>query len=204
MSGDLAAALRNAGKAIGAGEPVVAVLEGPGGMGTYGHQRRAIGELLAEQGIDCRVGEISDLTFRGGKPYLDGTGIDVILRDLDLEEMLAHPEGEAIMDPVFRAHEEGTVVVWTPTNVFGNKGTLAMLSEFADVEDAPLRQSHSGPPKSFFEATDLFAAHPGVRVAGHESDVPVAEGKEMFGGGPCARPMLGQHGVEYPGRVPFP
>jgi len=36
------------------------------------------------------------------------------------------------MEPVFRAHENGTVVVWTPTNVFGNKGTLAMLSEFAE------------------------------------------------------------------------
>jgi hypothetical protein len=131
-AGDLAAALRNAGKGIGAGEPVVAVLEGPGGMAAYGHQRRAIGELLAEQGIDCRVGEISDLTFRAGKPYLHGTPIDVILRYYGLEEMLAHPDGDALMEPVFRAHENGTVVVWTPTNVFGNKGTLAMLSEFAE------------------------------------------------------------------------
>jgi hypothetical protein len=131
-SAELAAALRNAGKAIGVGEPVVAVLEGPGGMGPYGDQRRAIGELLIEQGIDCRVGEINDLTFRTGKPYLHGTGIDVILRYYGLEEMLTHPDGEALMEPVFRAHENGTVVVWTPTNVFGNKGTLAMLSEFAE------------------------------------------------------------------------
>jgi hypothetical protein len=132
MSGDLAAALRNAGKDIGAGEPVVAVLEGPGGMAVYGPQRWAIGELLVEQGIDCRVGEISDLTFRAGKPYLHGAAIDVILRYYGLEEMLAHPDGDALMEPVFRAHESGTVVVWTPTNVFGNKGTLAMLSEFAE------------------------------------------------------------------------
>ncbi|GEL20265.1 hypothetical protein [Pseudonocardia asaccharolytica] len=129
MGGDLAEALRDAGKAIGAGEPVVAVLEGPGGMAVYGHQRRAIAQLLAEQGIDCRVGEIGDLTFRAGKPHLDGTGVDVILRYYALEEMLAHPDGDALMEPVFRAHENGTVVVWTPSNVFGNKGTLAMLSE---------------------------------------------------------------------------
>ncbi len=132
MGGDLATALRNAGKVIGAGEPVVAVLEGPGGMGGYGHQRRAIAELLVQQGIDCRFGEISDLTFRAGKPHLHGTGVDVILRYYGLEEMLAHPDGDALMEPVFRAHENGTVVVWTPTNVFGNKGTLAMLSEFAE------------------------------------------------------------------------
>ncbi|AEV72970.1 hypothetical protein MycrhN_2381 [Mycolicibacterium rhodesiae NBB3] len=131
-SAELALALRNAGKAIDAGEPVVAVLEGPGGMASYGHQRLAIGELLTEQGIETRVGEIGDLTFRAGKPYLHGTGIDVILRYYGLEEMLAHPDGDALMEPVFRAHEDGTVVVWTPTNVFGNKGTLAMLSESAE------------------------------------------------------------------------
>jgi hypothetical protein len=142
MGGDLAEALRNAGKAIGAGEPVVAVLEGPGGMTTYGHQRRAIAELLAEQEIDCRVGEIGDLTFRAGKPYLDGAAVDVILRYYGLEEMLAHPDGDALMEPVFRAHSDGAVVVWTPTNVFGNKGTLALLSEFAEdtsVFSAPER-----------------------------------------------------------------
>jgi hypothetical protein len=132
MGGHLAQALRDAGKAIGAGEPVVAILEGPGGNAVYGHQRRAIMELLAEQGMHCLVGEIGDLEFRAGKPYLDGTGVDVILRYYGLEEMLAHPDCDALLEPVFRAHEDGTVVVWTPTNVFGNKGTLAMLSENAE------------------------------------------------------------------------
>ena len=56
----------------------------------------------------------------------------MILRYYALEEMLAHPDGEALMEPVFRAHEEGAVVLWTPSNMFGNKGTLAMLSEFAE------------------------------------------------------------------------
>ncbi len=131
MGANLAEALRNAGKSIGAAEPVVAVLEGPGGMRAYGHQRRAIMELLAEQDVDCRVGEIGDLAFPGGKPHLDGTAVDVILRYYGLDEMLAHPDCDALLEPVFRAHEEGAVVVWTPTNVFGNKGTLAMLSESA-------------------------------------------------------------------------
>src|ERR1700758_2717973 len=80
MGRDLAVALRNAGKAIGAGEPVVAVLEAPGGMDVNGYRLRAFGELLVEQGFDCRIGEVSDLTFRAGKPYLHGTRIDVILR----------------------------------------------------------------------------------------------------------------------------
>jgi hypothetical protein len=131
IGADIAGALRIAGKAAGTGDPVVAVLEGPGGMATYGNKRRAIAELLAGHGLDCRVGEIGDLRFRAGKPYLAGAPVDVILRYYALEEMLAHPDGEALMEPVFRAHEEGAVVVWTPSNMFGNKGTLAMLSEFA-------------------------------------------------------------------------
>ena len=132
IGADIADALRIVGKAAGTGDPVAAVLEGPGGMATYGNKRRAIAELLAGHGLDCRVGEIGDLRFRAGKPHLDGTPIDVILRYYALEEMLAHPDGEALMEPVFRAHEEGAVVLWTPSNMFGNKGTLAMLSEFAE------------------------------------------------------------------------
>lgn len=132
MGADVVHALRIAGKGAAAGDPVVAVLEGPGGMATYGHKRRAIAELIVEHGLDCRVGEITDLTFVDGKPHLDGTPIDLILRYYALEEMLAHADGEALMESVFRAHEEGSVVLWTPSNVFSNKGTLAMLSEFCE------------------------------------------------------------------------
>ncbi|MET8853914.1 hypothetical protein [Amycolatopsis sp. NPDC004625] len=132
MGSDLVAALRNAGKTIGAGEPVVAILESPGGLATYGRQRRSAAEMLRDNGLDCRAGEIGDLEFRGGKPYLDGVGVDVILRYYGLEEMLGHPDCDALLEPVFRAHEDGKVVVWTPSNVYGNKGTLAMLSEHVE------------------------------------------------------------------------
>lgn len=130
---DIAETLRTAGKAVASGEPVVAILEGPGGMAAYSHQRRALADQLGGHGLGCRVGEIGDLEFHRGKPRLDGTPIDVILRYFALEEMLAHRDGDALLEPVFRAHEEGTVVLWTPmtSNLFGNKGTLAMLSEFA-------------------------------------------------------------------------
>lgn len=135
VGADLADALRVAGKSAGTDQPVVAVLEGPGGMSVYGAKRRAFARLLAGHGLDCRVGEIGDLRFPGGKPRLDDTPIDVIVRYYALEEMLAHPDGEAMMEPVFRAHDEGAVALWTPSNVFGNKGTLAMLSEFAATTD---------------------------------------------------------------------
>jgi hypothetical protein len=130
---DIAETLRAAGKSVSSGEPVVASLEGPGGMAKYSYQRRALAGQLGGHGLDCRVGEVGDLDFHRGKPRLDGTPIDVILRYFALEEMVAHPDGDALLEPVFRAHEDGTVVLWTPmtSNLFGNKGTLAMLSEFA-------------------------------------------------------------------------
>jgi hypothetical protein len=73
MSRDLAAALQQRGKGIGAADPVVAVLRGPAG---WPHTATSGGrsELLVEQGIDCRVGEISDLTFRAGKRTLTAPG----------------------------------------------------------------------------------------------------------------------------------
>lgn len=132
IGADVVQALRIAAKDVAAAAPVVAVLEGPGGMATYGHKRRAIAELLIEYGLDCRVGEIGDLTFPAGKPHLHGTPIDLILRYYALQEMLAHPDGIALMEAVFRAYEQGAVALWTPSNVFSNKGTLAMLSEFAN------------------------------------------------------------------------
>ena len=98
---------------------------------TFRYQRQALADLLTEHGLTSRVGELSDLEFVRGKPHLDGTPIDLILRYFALEEMLDHPECEALLEPVFRAHQDGTVVLWTPmsSNIFGNKGTLALLSE---------------------------------------------------------------------------
>jgi len=130
---DIALTLRDAAKPVAVDDPVVAVLEAPGGLTAYRHQRQALADQLTGHGLTSRVGELSDLEFVRGKPHLDGTPIDLILRYFALEEMLARPEDEALLEPVFRAHQNGTVVLWTPmsSNLFGNKGTLALLSERA-------------------------------------------------------------------------
>jgi hypothetical protein len=41
---------------------------------------------------------------------------------------------ESLVEPIFRAHENGTVVLWTPmeSTLFGNKGCLALLSDPAN------------------------------------------------------------------------
>lgn len=129
---DIAITLRRAAKPV-ADDPVVAVLEAPGGLAAYRPERQAVADQLARHGLASRVGELSDLAFVGGKPHLDGTPIDLILRYFALEEMLDHPDRQALLEPVFRSHQDGTVVLWTPmsSNLYGNKGTLALLSERA-------------------------------------------------------------------------
>ncbi|MFC0861741.1 hypothetical protein ACFHYQ_05465 [Sphaerimonospora cavernae] len=128
----IADALRTAGAAVAPGrEPVVALLEAPGGLAGYGAAWRAFEELMRSFGMDFHIGEIGDVRTRGDRVYLHGRPLDVVLRCYSADEILAEPDGEALAEPVFRAHEAGTVVLWTPmeSNLFGNKGCLAMLSD---------------------------------------------------------------------------
>jgi hypothetical protein len=128
----VATTLRRAGQAIAPGrEPVVALLESPGGLTSLGSYWRSLQEHLRAEGLDFRLGEIGDVRQRGGRLYLDGTAIDVILRTFAVDEMCALPDGEELLEPIFRAHEAGTVVLWTPmaSSLYGNKGCLALLSD---------------------------------------------------------------------------
>ncbi len=128
----VAQALRAAGAGISSGrEPVVALLEGPGGMARYGGYWLAVQELMRGLGLDMYVGEVGEVYRRGGKLCLGGAPVDVILRCFSVDEICATPAGEELVEPIFRAHEEGSVVLWTPmeSSLFGNKGCLALLSD---------------------------------------------------------------------------
>jgi hypothetical protein len=124
--------LRAEGKAVAPDrEPVVALLEGPGGMALYGSYWRSFRELMRGLGLDFHVGEVGELRLRGGKLWLGASPIDVILRCFSVDQICDAPDGAALVEPIFRAHEAGTVRLWTPmeSNLFGNKGCLALLSD---------------------------------------------------------------------------
>ncbi|KJK58329.1 hypothetical protein [Saccharothrix sp. ST-888] len=128
----IAETLRAAGAPIAAGrEPVVALLEAPGGLAGYGDSWRAFEELMLGFGLDFMLGEISDVTAEGDRVLLNGRKLDVVLRCYSADEILAVPDGEALAEPVFRAHEAGTLALCTPmeSNLFNNKACLAMLSD---------------------------------------------------------------------------
>ncbi|MFF5494849.1 hypothetical protein [Streptomyces aquilus] len=129
----LADALREAGAAVvaGGGDPVVALLEGPGGLARWGATWQPLRELMRGFGLDFRIGEIGRITFRQGKPHLDGTPVDVVYRCFEADQVYLDPEAMALVEPLCRAHEAGTVVLWTPleSNLYCEKGCLALLSD---------------------------------------------------------------------------
>ncbi|MFI2431541.1 hypothetical protein [Streptomyces sp. NPDC018693] len=128
----VARALAEAGTAVADGrEPVVALLEGPGGLANYASHWNTFRDVMRGCGLDFQVAEIGDLTFPGGKPHLGERPVDVILRCFTVEEIMGDPQGAELVEPVFRAHEEGSVVLFTPmeSNLFANKACLALLSD---------------------------------------------------------------------------
>ncbi|MDH6122651.1 hypothetical protein [Kitasatospora sp. GAS204B] len=128
----VAETLVQAGAAIAAGrEPVVALLEGPGGLANYASHWNTFRDVMRGFGVNFHVAEIGDVEDRDGKLHLGDTPVDVILRCFTVEEIIGDEHGAALVEPVFRAHEAGTVFLFTPmeSNLFANKACLALLSD---------------------------------------------------------------------------
>ncbi|MDV9190372.1 hypothetical protein R6L23_19505 [Streptomyces sp. SR27] len=116
----------------GGAEPVIGLIEGRGGVAPYGRLMRATVEAMAEQGLDLRIGEIGDVRTRAdGKLTLDGTPLDLVLRNFAAGQLLADPEGPEAAEPFFRAHEAGRTVLFTSleSGYYANKSALALLTD---------------------------------------------------------------------------
>ncbi|GGU99613.1 hypothetical protein GCM10010495_07760 [Kitasatospora herbaricolor] len=127
----LAGALRAAGAAVSAPEPVVALIEGPGGMAAYGHAWRPLQRLLRAEGLECHLGEIGDLRVRGGRVLLGEVTVDVVYRLFDLDQVVGHPQGRELAGQLRDAHQDGRVALWSPleTDLNANKRWMAYLSD---------------------------------------------------------------------------
>lgn len=127
----LAAALRHAGEAVTAREPVIALVESAGGLALHEHVFLALREAMRAQGISLLLGEIDELDERNGKITLRGTPLDVVLRYFVAGELVDSPADQRKLDLIIRAHQAGETVLFTPLEgaVFASKGSLAMLYE---------------------------------------------------------------------------
>lgn len=115
----------------GGADPVVAFVECDGGLGDFLPLVESLREVMASQGIELLLGEISQVAERDGRLHLHGRAVDVVLRYYTENEVVS---GEAPMDAVERidrAHEEGRVVLWTTLDsaLYHSKSCLAMLSD---------------------------------------------------------------------------
>jgi hypothetical protein len=111
--------------------PVVAFVEADGGLSEYMHLVLSFQEMMRGLGLDVVIGEISQVHSNGGRLFLHGKAVDVILRYFSPEDIVTSAGGEEAVEPIFRAHEEGKAVLWTNMRswqVF-NKGCLALLSD---------------------------------------------------------------------------
>ncbi len=128
----IAAAVRRAAEPVSSGrEPVVALLEAPGALQLYKSNLRSVQELLGQYALDVRLGEFDQVSQRGGRLWLDGAPIDVVFRGFAADQIHHHPGGDQLVEPILRAHEQRSVVLFTTLydSMFGNKRNLALLSE---------------------------------------------------------------------------
>jgi hypothetical protein len=130
----IAESLRAAAEPVTGGrrEPVVALVEADGALESLMPLMRSFEEMLRGRGgLDLRLAEVSQLTYRGGKLYLDGTPIDAVLRYFAVNQIYRDPRGEEAVAPIYRAHEEGGTVLLTTMEslLYANKGCLALLSD---------------------------------------------------------------------------
>src|SRR5439155_17480158 len=68
---------------------------------------------------------------KDGYLFLDGQRIDVVLRYFSADQLIEDRDGEQLVEPIFRAHEDGKVGLLTTmeSGLYANKGTLALLSD---------------------------------------------------------------------------
>jgi hypothetical protein len=128
----LADALRTAADRVtSSGEPVVALLEGPGGLNEHRPVFVAIQEAMRCHGIDLLLGEIDQVSFHNGKAVLDGIPVDVVLRYFAASQLLDHPTSRDTLDLLMRVHHAGGTVLFTPleTALFASKTCLALVHD---------------------------------------------------------------------------
>lgn len=126
----MADVLRGIGAAAAPGrDPVYVIVEGIGGLEHFGEFWRVTARMLQGYGLDVHVAELGDLSERGGTIHLGSLPVDVVYRCFEVDQV-CDDDSAALLEPVCRAHDEGSLVVWSTmaNNIYGDKGCLALLS----------------------------------------------------------------------------
>ncbi|MFE3515796.1 hypothetical protein [Streptomyces sp. NPDC059166] len=127
----VAAALRRAAAPVTSDEPVVALIESPGGLAAHEHVFLAVREAMADHGVRLLLGEMQELGERNGKITLRGTPLDVVLRYFVAGEIVEDRAAREVLDTLNRADEAGRTALFLGLDcgVYASKGSLALLHD---------------------------------------------------------------------------
>lgn len=129
---ELARSIRDQAATIGRGDyPAVVLVEADGGLGRYAAGYGSMADGLRAAGVDLRLGELGQIRTAGDDLVLDGVRIDVVLRYFSVGQIHGDQQAVSALETLWRAHERGHVVVFTPFESYlpANKGALAFLSD---------------------------------------------------------------------------
>ncbi|MEU5219699.1 hypothetical protein AB0G79_26370 [Streptomyces sp. NPDC020807] len=110
--------------------PVVAVVDTVDNFAVVGPRLGSFAAKLGAYGIDGIACDLGEFTYPDGRPTVNGRPVDVVFRYF-LPEDLTDPVATAQLEPLMLAVERGQVGLFSrlDAELYGNKGTLAMLSD---------------------------------------------------------------------------
>jgi hypothetical protein len=110
--------------------PMMAAADWPESFETLGPQLHRSAAMLHPLGLDAHACHVGQLRVADGRVWLDDRVVDVVYRLWTMEDQLSDV-GRPMIEPILDAADRGEVKLFTPMDVrlYGNKGTLAMLSD---------------------------------------------------------------------------
>lgn len=111
-------------------EPVIALVEGRGGVSANGPILAAIAASLELHGLRVVLGELNDLREVNGKLHLECHGpIDVLVRYFENDQLLAASPDLELLDMIMRADRRGTTTFFTSLDacLHDSKALLGLL-----------------------------------------------------------------------------
>lgn len=111
--------------------PRMAVVDWPSSFVDLEPRLRNMCDLLRPLGIDavaCHPGQVRAV---GDRLEVHGQPIDIVYRFFLIEDLLDGPDAPALVEPILRAVERGTVRMFAPldSELVGNKRALSLMTE---------------------------------------------------------------------------
>ncbi|MER7668292.1 hypothetical protein ABTY61_07470 [Kitasatospora sp. NPDC096128] len=129
----LAGALREAAARVCSGrDPVIAMVEGTGGLDLYAEGSwYLLRRLLEAEGFDCLIGEVQELEVTASGARFQGRPVDLVYRLYDLDQVVDDQDAWRTTVRLRDAHRSGQVALWAPleSDLTDNKRFLAYLSD---------------------------------------------------------------------------